>query len=84
MSTSFRRNQPLEGGWKKLRERVICPFFAPFDAQIQRLAKARRHFVLLNRELFPGKVVDEHQRLLDLRPWLSKNGPFSEINERNK
>ena len=77
-------NQPLEGGWKKLRERVICPFFAPFDAQIKRLAKARRHFVLLNRELFPGKVVDEHQRLLDLRPWLSKNGPFSEINERNK
>jgi hypothetical protein len=69
-------NQPLEGGWKKLAERVICPFFAPFDAQIQRLTQGRRQFVLLNRDLFPGLVVDKHQRLLDMRPLLHEKTPF--------
>ena len=63
-------NQPLEKDKKKLREWVTCPFFAPFNAQIQGLVKNRRRFVLLDRKLFPGLVIDEHQRLVDMRPWL--------------
>jgi hypothetical protein len=60
-------NPPLAREKKSLAELATCPFFAPFDARIQRLVKDRRRFVLLDRDLFPGLEVDEHQRLLDLR-----------------
>ena len=66
-------NPPREREGKKMSERVICPFFAPFDHQIRAMVQARRGFVLLNRDLFPGMLVEEHQRLLDMRPWLQKN-----------
>jgi hypothetical protein len=68
-------NQPLEQDKKKMAEWVTCPFFAPFDRQIRGLVQEPRRFVLLNRDLFPGMVVDEHQRLLDMRPWLQENAP---------
>lgn len=61
-------NQPPGKETAEMRERVNCPFFAPFDQQIQGLVQNRRNFVLLNQDLFPGLVVDEHQRLLDMRP----------------
>ncbi len=60
-------NQPLAKEKNRLAELATCPFFAPFDARIQRLVKDRRDFVLLDRDLFPGLEVDEHQRLLDMR-----------------
>jgi len=60
-------NPPLAREKKSLAELATCPFFDPFDARIQRLVKDRRRFVLLDRDLFPGLEVDEHQRLLDLR-----------------
>jgi len=66
-------NQPLQREKKGMAEWVICPFFAPFDNQIRGLVQNRRKFVLLNREIFPGMVVDEHQRVLDMRLWLQKN-----------
>lgn len=63
-------NQPLEKEKKKLAEWVICPFFAPFNAQISALVKERRNFVLLQPHVFPVKLVDKHQRLLDMRACL--------------
>ncbi|RJR38631.1 MAG: hypothetical protein C4567_12175 [Deltaproteobacteria bacterium] len=60
---------PLARKRKRLEERAACPFFAPFDARIKSLAKDPRHFVLLDRELFPGLEVDKHQRLLDMRQY---------------
>lgn len=68
-------NQPLEKEKRKMAEWVISPFFAPFDGQIRSLVRARTDFVLLNQGLFPGLVVDEHQRLLDMRPWLREAAP---------
>jgi hypothetical protein len=68
-------NQPLQRKKKGMAEWVICPFFAPFDNQIRGLVQGRRNFVLLNQDLFPGMVVDEHQRVLDMRPWLQENAP---------
>jgi len=66
-------NQPLMRKKPRLAERVICPFFAPFDAQIRNLVRSRHDFALLNPDLFPGTKVDEHQRLLDMRVWLQKD-----------
>lgn len=43
------------------------PFFAPFGAQIRRLAKEGRNFILLSQQFFPVLKVDEHLRVLDLR-----------------
>jgi len=77
-------NQPLDKEKKRLAEWVFCPFFAPFDAQIQGLVRDRRRFVLLNRNLFPGQVIDAHQRLLDMRPCLQEKGASSVLSTRNK
>jgi hypothetical protein len=61
---------PLESKKKRLAEWVECPFFAPFDKQIEALAHGRQNFVLLNKDRLPGLMVDEHQRVLDMRPSL--------------
>ena len=55
---------------KTLDDRVDCPFFAPFDAEIQRLTKGRYEFALLSSPLFPALVLDKHLRLLDMRSFL--------------
>jgi hypothetical protein len=68
-------DRPLRYKRKKLSERVICPFFAPFDAQIRRQVRARSRFILLSPDIFPARVVDKHQRLLDLRAWLQAKTP---------
>jgi hypothetical protein len=68
-------NQPLQTKGDRLAERVDCPFFAPFDAEIRRLVQSWRAFVLLRQDLFPAMMVGEHQRVLDLRPWLEKDSP---------
>ena len=44
------------------------PFFAPFDGMIRALVKGRERFVLLSEDVFPSMPVNDHQRLLDLRP----------------
>jgi len=49
------------------REKVNCPFFAPFSAQIAGLVKGRRDFAVLS-DAFPATRIDTHLRLLDLRP----------------
>lgn len=56
-----------------LADRVDCPFFAPFDRQIARLTKGRQHFALLSSPVFAATRLDGHLRLLDLRPWLTRN-----------
>ncbi len=68
-------NLPLQTDGKRIAERVDCPFFAPFDAEIRGLAQGRRRFVLLRQDVFPAMMVDEHQRVLDMRPWLEKEAP---------
>lgn len=67
---------PLQEEKKRLAEWISCPFFAPFDGQIRHLTQGRRRFVLLDRNLFPGVAVDEHQRLLDMRPGLKESSSF--------
>jgi len=77
-------DQPLQCCGRKMSEQVACPFFAPFDAQIRRQVQGRHRFALLNQEIFPGLVVDEHLRLLDLRPWLQENTLSPGLKERPK
>ncbi|MGA7576853.1 MAG: hypothetical protein ACLQUW_04230 [Desulfobaccales bacterium] len=55
---------------KTLDDRVDCPFFAPFDAEIRRLTKGRHNFALLSSPLFPAVVLDKHLRLLNMRSFL--------------
>jgi hypothetical protein len=45
------------------------PFFAPFDEMIRTLVKGRERFALLSKDVFPSMPVNDHQRLLDLRPF---------------
>lgn len=54
-----------------LAEKVVAPFFAPFDRQIARLTHGRRQFALLSSPVFAATRLDEHLRLLDMRPWLA-------------
>ncbi|HEY9073771.1 MAG TPA: hypothetical protein VIN67_06520, partial [Desulfobaccales bacterium] len=58
---------------KSLADRVDCPFFAPFDVQIRRLTAGRREFALLSSPIFFTIKLDQHLRLLDMRPWLNSN-----------
>jgi hypothetical protein len=51
-----------------LRERAYCPFFAPFDAHIRRLAAGRERFALLNWPPAHTQQIDAHLSLIDLRP----------------
>ncbi len=63
-------NLPLQTSGPRTAERVDCPFFAPFDTRIRSLVQGRRDFVLLQPDVFPAMVVDENQRVLDMRPCL--------------
>ena len=54
-----------------LAERLYCPFFAPFDDQIRRVTAGRENFALLSDPGFHTLTVDQHVRLLDMRPWLT-------------
>jgi hypothetical protein len=63
-------NLPLQTRGPRLAERVDCPFFAPFDAEIRSLVQGQQGFVLLHQDIFPGIFVNTHQRLLDLRSCL--------------
>ncbi len=48
------------------------PFFAPFDAVIRKVITAGEgRFALLDETRFPGVRVNEHQRLVDVRPLLN-------------
>jgi hypothetical protein len=68
------RRAPPNAG-PSLRERVDAPFFAPFGDQIRRQVAGRSQFALLSWPLSSTHKVDEHLRLLDLRPWLSGRLP---------
>jgi hypothetical protein len=61
----------LPGTHRGLAERNFCPFFAPFDAQIRHLTDGRRNFALLADPSFHPQVIDQHLRLIDMRPWLT-------------
>lgn len=69
-------NPPLQTLGPRTGERVVCPFFAPFDAQIRLLAQGQPGFVLLQADVFPAMLVDENQRLLDMRPCFQGKGKF--------
>jgi hypothetical protein len=67
----FPYDKPFIPGTKRgLAEMEWCPFFAPFDQQIQQLTQGRHHFALLSDEFHPLRL-DRHIRLLDMRPWLT-------------
>ncbi len=54
-----------------LADRLDAPFFAPFDRQIAELTRGRQQFALLSSPVFTATKLDEHLRLLDMRPWLT-------------
>jgi hypothetical protein len=54
-----------------LFERVDAPFFAPFGEEIRRQVAGRTRFALLSTPNFRTFVIDQHLRLLDMRPWLT-------------
>ncbi len=51
------------------------PFFAPYDTQIRALAATPGAFALLDETDFPGRKVNEHQRLVDMRPVGGETSP---------
>jgi hypothetical protein len=53
-----------------LAEMNWFPFFAPFDKQIKDVTKGQHHFTLLSDPIFRPIPIDQHIRLLDMRPWL--------------
>jgi hypothetical protein len=61
----------LPGEAKGLAERIYGPFFAPFDVQIRHLTAGRSHFALLSDPAFQAVALDQHVRLIDMRPWLN-------------
>jgi hypothetical protein len=52
-------------------EREYCPFFAPFDQEIKQITAGRQKFALLSDPEFHAVVLDQHLRLIDMRPWLT-------------
>ncbi len=54
-----------------LAERNLCPFFAPFDEQIRHITAGRQNYALLSEPSFHTLVIDQHVRLIDMRPWLT-------------
>jgi hypothetical protein len=61
----------LPGEAKGLAERIYGPFFAPFDEQIRHLTAGRKKFALLSDPGFRSQALDQHVRLIDMRPWLT-------------
>ena len=63
----------LQGTPRGLAERNYCPFFAPFDEQVRHLTAGRDHFALLSDPSFRSVALDQHVRLIDMRPWLTQS-----------
>ena len=61
----------LPGLARGLAERIYAPFFAPFDEQIRHLTAGREKFALLSDPGFRSQALDQHVRLIDMRPWLN-------------
>ena len=69
----FPGDQPhLPGVAKGLAERIYGPFFAPFDEQIRNVTAGRQSYALLSDPRFHRLVIDQHVRLIDMRPWLNQ------------
>ncbi len=64
-----------------LADRVELSLLCAFDPQIARLTRGRHQFALLSSKVFAATQLDEHLRLLDMRPWLTGN-PAADL--RNK
>ncbi len=62
----------LPGAATGLAERIYGPFFAPFDEQIRNITAGRQNYTLLSDPRFPTLVIDQHVRLIDMRPWLNQ------------
>lgn len=61
----------LPGLARGMAERIYAPFFAPFDEQIRHLTAGREKFALLSDPGFRSLALDQHVRLIDMRPWLN-------------
>jgi hypothetical protein len=61
------------GAAKGMAERIYAPFFAPFDAQIRQLTAGRTQFALLSGPAFNAVSIDQHVRLIDMRPYLTQS-----------
>lgn len=61
----------FRGHRKKLTEKVVCPFFAPFGELIRTQTQNRSHFALLDPQAFPRQAIGDHLWLIDMRPSFS-------------
>jgi hypothetical protein len=61
----------IQGTSRGMAERIYGPFFAPFDEQIRHLTAGRKKFALLSDPGFRSQALDQHVRLIDMRPWLT-------------
>ena len=57
----------FQGHRKKLTEKVVCPFFAPFGELIRAQTQNRSHFALLDPQAWPRQALGGHLWLIDLR-----------------
>ncbi len=62
----------IPGTARGLAEMDRVPFFAPFDTQIKVLTADRHNFALLADPGFISLPIDQHIRVIDMRPWLTK------------
>jgi hypothetical protein len=70
----FPYEQPyIPGTSRGLADLDRVPFFAPFDKQINELTADRHNFALLSDPKFIGLSIDQHIRVIDMRPWLTQN-----------
>lgn len=63
----------IPGSSRGLAELERCPFFSPFDEQIKLLTVDRHNFALLSDPSIISLSIDEHIRVIDMRPWLTQN-----------
>jgi len=63
----------IAGFFRGLADLNRVPFFAPFDEQIKQVTADRHNFALLSDPRIISLPVDQHIRLIDMRPWLTQN-----------
>jgi hypothetical protein len=63
----------IKGASRRLAELARFPFFAPFDEQIKQLTADRHNFALLSDPGVISVSIDQHIRLIDMRPHLPQN-----------
>jgi hypothetical protein len=62
----------IPGTSRGLADLDRVPFFSPFDEQIKQLTANHHNFALLSDPQFISLPIDQHIRVIDMRPWLTQ------------